>query len=56
MEVVVTRAGQLARPGDTVLLSPGFAAPPFGSLDERGAAFANAVRGRTDIGDGGGTV
>jgi UDP-N-acetylmuramoylalanine--D-glutamate ligase len=56
MEVVVARAGQLAGPGDTVLLSPGLEAQPFGSLDERGTAFAIAVRGRTEAGDGPGTV
>jgi UDP-N-acetylmuramoylalanine--D-glutamate ligase len=43
MEVVVARAGQLARPGDTVLLSPGFQAEPFSTLDQRGAAFVAAV-------------
>jgi UDP-N-acetylmuramoylalanine--D-glutamate ligase len=48
MEVVVAQAGQLARPGDTVLLSPGFGAGPFGTLDARGAAFSAAVRGRSD--------
>lgn len=46
MEVVVARAGQLAQPGDTVLLSPAFGAEPFATLDQRGAAFAQAVRGR----------
>jgi UDP-N-acetylmuramoylalanine--D-glutamate ligase len=56
MEVVVARAGRLAQPGDVVLLSPALESQPFGSLDERGTAFANAVRGRTDAGDGRGTV
>ena len=46
MEVVVARAGQLARSGDTVLLSPGFAAEPGSTLDERGLAFVRAVLGR----------
>jgi UDP-N-acetylmuramoylalanine--D-glutamate ligase len=46
MEVVVARAGQLAQPGDTVLLSPGFAAGPATTLDARGADFVAAVRGR----------
>jgi UDP-N-acetylmuramoylalanine--D-glutamate ligase len=55
MEVVVARAGQLAQPGDTVLLSPAFAAEPFGSLDQRGAAFALAVREASDAADTGGT-
>jgi UDP-N-acetylmuramoylalanine--D-glutamate ligase len=50
MEVVVTRAGQLAQPGDTVLLSPAFGPEPFASLDQRGAAFAAAVRDRAEPG------
>jgi UDP-N-acetylmuramoylalanine--D-glutamate ligase len=44
MQAVIARAGELAQPGDTVLLSP--AAHPgvaFRSLDERGAAFVAAV-------------
>jgi UDP-N-acetylmuramoylalanine--D-glutamate ligase len=45
MEVVVARAGQLARPGDTVLFSPA-ADSPGGPLAERGAAFAAAARDR----------
>ncbi len=53
MEVVVARAGQLARPGDTVLLSPAFGAAPFGSLDQRGAAFTAAVLDRADAADAG---
>jgi UDP-N-acetylmuramoylalanine--D-glutamate ligase len=48
MEVVVARAGQLAQPGDTVLLSPGFGAEPFATLDQRGVAFGRAVRGRAE--------
>jgi UDP-N-acetylmuramoylalanine--D-glutamate ligase len=48
MEVVVARAGQFAQPGDTVLLSPAFGAEPFDSLDQRGAAFTTAVRGRAE--------
>jgi UDP-N-acetylmuramoylalanine--D-glutamate ligase len=48
MEVVVARAGQLAQPGDTVLLSPAFGAEPFDSLDQRGRAFTAAVRGRAE--------
>jgi UDP-N-acetylmuramoylalanine--D-glutamate ligase len=54
MEVVVARAGQLAQPGDTVLLSPGFGAAPFRTLDERGKAFASAVRARAGHDDPGG--
>jgi UDP-N-acetylmuramoylalanine--D-glutamate ligase len=53
MEVVVARAGQLARPGDTVLLSPAFGAEPFSSLDQRGAAFIAAVLDRAEAGPGG---
>ncbi len=49
MELVVARAGQLAQPGDTVLLSPGFGAQPFTTLDERGSAFSSAVRGRVEF-------
>lgn len=44
MQTVVEHAGELAQPGDTVLLSPGaLPAPPFRSLDERGGAFVAAV-------------
>jgi UDP-N-acetylmuramoylalanine--D-glutamate ligase len=44
MQAVVEHAGELAQPGDTVLLSPAaHPAPPFRSLDERGAAFVAAV-------------
>ena len=48
MEVVVVRAGQLARPGDTVLLAPGFAAEALVTPDGPGQAFVAAVRGRSD--------
>jgi UDP-N-acetylmuramoylalanine--D-glutamate ligase len=48
MEVVVARAGQFAQPGDTVLLSPGFAADPGSTLDERGLSFVRAVLDRPD--------
>lgn len=51
MEVVVARAGQLAQPGDTILLSPGFGARPFATLDERGDAFVTAVHGRAGSAD-----
>ena len=50
MEVVVARAGQLARAGDTVLLSPGFGVEPGETLDQRGHDFAAAVRTRSDVG------
>jgi len=47
-------AAHLARPGDTVLLSPGCTSFDwFGSYAERGDAFVEAVRAR--LGDGGAT-
>jgi UDP-N-acetylmuramoylalanine--D-glutamate ligase len=47
MDDVVARAGALARPGDTVLLSPGCTSFDwFGSYSERGDAFAASVRRR----------
>ncbi len=47
MEEAVARAGDLARPGDVVLLAPGCASFDwYGSYAERGDDFARAVRAR----------
>jgi UDP-N-acetylmuramoylalanine--D-glutamate ligase len=44
MDEVVALAGAMARPGDTVLLSPGCASlDMFDSYSDRGDAFAQAV-------------
>ncbi|MBN6054183.1 UDP-N-acetylmuramoyl-L-alanine--D-glutamate ligase [Nonomuraea sp. RK-328] len=46
MDEVVTEAARLARPGDTVLLSPaGASLDMFAGYPARGEAFARAVRG-----------
>jgi UDP-N-acetylmuramoylalanine--D-glutamate ligase len=50
MDAVVEQAAALARPGDTVLLAPtACAGAPFGSVAERGDAFAAAVRRRAAV-------
>jgi UDP-N-acetylmuramoylalanine--D-glutamate ligase len=47
MDLVVATAGDLARPGDTVLLAPACASmDQFVSYAHRGDAFADAVRRR----------
>jgi UDP-N-acetylmuramoylalanine--D-glutamate ligase len=46
MEQAVAMAAELARPGDSVLLSPACASfDMFGGYEERGAVFAAAARG-----------
>jgi UDP-N-acetylmuramoylalanine--D-glutamate ligase len=48
MDEAVRLAGDLARPGDSVLLSPGCASFDwYRSYSERGDDFARAVRVRT---------
>jgi UDP-N-acetylmuramoylalanine--D-glutamate ligase len=58
MDVVVTEASRLARPGDTVLLAPaGASFDMFTGYGARGDAFAAAVRRLADSGsDHAGTV
>jgi UDP-N-acetylmuramoylalanine--D-glutamate ligase len=56
METVVSAADRMARPGDTVLLSPGAAPDPVASLEELGLAFAVAVRALEDSRRPDGTV
>jgi UDP-N-acetylmuramoylalanine--D-glutamate ligase len=49
MDEAVGLAGDLARPGDSVVLSPGCASFDwYRSYSERGADFARAVRARTE--------
>jgi UDP-N-acetylmuramoylalanine--D-glutamate ligase len=49
MERAVVAAGDLAQPGDTVLLAPGCASMDmFANYADRGDAFAAAVRRQTD--------
>jgi UDP-N-acetylmuramoylalanine--D-glutamate ligase len=56
MDDAVTRAAELARPGDAVLLSPGCASFDwYGSYGERGDDFARAVAERIGVDGGGGS-
>src|SRR5438876_64006 len=53
MEKAVARAAELARPGDTVLLSPACASfDQYGNFEERGAHFTELVRRLTGKGNG----
>jgi UDP-N-acetylmuramoylalanine--D-glutamate ligase len=53
MEKAVARAAELARPGDTVLLSPACASfDQYGNFGERGAHFTELVRRLTGKGNG----
>ena len=49
MEAAVARAGELARPGDTVLLSPACASfDQYANFEERGKHFADLARRATE--------
>ena len=53
MEKAVARAAELARPGDTVLLSPACASfDQYGNFEERGTHFAELVHRLTGKGNG----
>jgi UDP-N-acetylmuramoylalanine--D-glutamate ligase len=54
LEAAVRRGAELARPGDTVLLSPACASfDMFRDFEHRGETFRQAVRGLAAPGDGG---
>jgi len=49
VEAAVERAARVARPGETILFSPGYSShDQFANFEQRAAAFAAAVGGRAD--------
>ena len=51
IEDAVRRAGEIARPGDVVLLAPGCSShDQFKNFEERGRRFRDAARAQTEQG------